>query len=139
MLNKPDKPSSQTTSYRPISLLIAIMKLFEQIIKRGFEHILKTMISLASISQALGNPSQQTTIFSVSLLEQIIKRGFEHILKTMISLASISQALGNPSQQTTIFSVSLLADQGKLQSRQTCNSGLPRCGENLRQCLAQWT
>ena len=30
---KPDKPPSQTTSYRPISLLIAIMKLFERIIE----------------------------------------------------------------------------------------------------------
>ena len=29
MLIKPDKPPSQTTSYRPISLLSAMMKLFE--------------------------------------------------------------------------------------------------------------
>ena len=34
MLMKPDKPPSQTTSYRPISLLSAIMKLFEQIIEK---------------------------------------------------------------------------------------------------------
>ena len=34
MLIKPDKPPSQTTSYRPISLLSAIMKLFEQIIEK---------------------------------------------------------------------------------------------------------
>ena len=33
MLIKPDKPPSQTTSYRPISLLSAMMKLFEQVIK----------------------------------------------------------------------------------------------------------
>ena len=33
MLIKPDKPPSQTTSYRPISLLSAIMKLFERVIK----------------------------------------------------------------------------------------------------------
>ena len=63
MLIKPDKPPSQTTSYRPFSLLSAIMKLFERVI----ENILKTMVSLANTSQALGNPSQQMTIFFVSL------------------------------------------------------------------------
>ena len=32
---KPDKPPSQTTSYQPISLLSAIMKLFERVIDAG--------------------------------------------------------------------------------------------------------
>ena len=35
MLIKPDKLPSQTTSYRPISLLSAIMKLFEWVIKKS--------------------------------------------------------------------------------------------------------
>ena len=34
MLIKPDKPPSQTTSYHPISLLSAIMKLFERVIEK---------------------------------------------------------------------------------------------------------
>ena len=34
MLIKPDKTPSQTTSYRPISLLSAIMKLFERVIEK---------------------------------------------------------------------------------------------------------
>ena len=34
MLIKPDKPPSQTTSYRPISLLSAMMKLFERVIEK---------------------------------------------------------------------------------------------------------
>ena len=34
MLTKPEKQPSQTTSYRPISLLSAIMKLFEQVIEK---------------------------------------------------------------------------------------------------------
>ena len=34
MLIKPDKPPSQTTSYRPIGLLSAIMKLFERVIEK---------------------------------------------------------------------------------------------------------
>ena len=48
---------------------------------RTFENILKTMVSLASISQALKNPSQQTTIFSVSLRSswESFNRG-EHVI-----------------------------------------------------------
>ena len=34
MLIKPDKPPSQITSYQPITLLSAIMKLFEQVIEK---------------------------------------------------------------------------------------------------------
>ena len=34
MLIKPDKPPSQTTSYRPISLLSAIIKLLERVIEK---------------------------------------------------------------------------------------------------------
>ena len=67
MLIKPEKPPSETTSYRPINLLSAIMKLFERVIEKRLENILKTTVSLANASQALGNPSQQMTIFSVSL------------------------------------------------------------------------
>ena len=69
MLIKPDKPPSQTTSYRPISLLSAIMKLFERVIE---------------------------------------KRLRKHL------------------EDNRFFS-------------KTCNSGLPRCRESIRQCLAQWT
>ena len=40
MLIKPDKPLSQTTSYRPISLRGAIMKFFERVIeKRLHKHL----------------------------------------------------------------------------------------------------
>ena len=37
MLIKPDKPSSQTTSYRPISLLSAVMKRFEPVIEKRLQ------------------------------------------------------------------------------------------------------
>ena len=53
MLIKPDKPPSQTTSYRPISLLSAIMKAFERV----KETRLRKHLSLVNISQASGNTS----------------------------------------------------------------------------------
>ena len=37
MLIKPDKPPSQTTSYRPISLLSVIMKLFKRVIEKRLQ------------------------------------------------------------------------------------------------------
>ena len=37
MLIKPDKLPSLTTSYTPISLLSAIMKLFERVIEKRFQ------------------------------------------------------------------------------------------------------
>ena len=40
---KPDKPPSQTNGCRPISLLCAIMKLFEQVIE---ERLPKHLVSL---------------------------------------------------------------------------------------------
>ena len=81
MLIKPDKPSSQTTSYRPISLLSAIMKLSNGSSKNVSENILKTTVSLANTSQALGNLSQQMTIFSVSLRPSWkASTGGEHVI-----------------------------------------------------------
>ena len=43
------------------------MKLLNRSSKNLFENFWKTIVSLANISQALGNPSQQMTIFSTSL------------------------------------------------------------------------
>ena len=67
MLIKPDKPPSQTTSYRPISLLSAIMKLFKQVIEKRVRKHLEDNGSLSNTSQALRNLGQQMTIFSISL------------------------------------------------------------------------
>ena len=66
MLIKPDKPPSQTTSYRPISLLSAIMKLFEQVIEKRLRKHIEDNGFLSKYQSGLRNPSQQMTIFSVS-------------------------------------------------------------------------
>ena len=80
MLTKPDKLPSQTTSYQPIRLLSAIMKLLNGPSKNVFKNILKTMVSLVSISQALGNPSR---------LSQTIMEGFnrgEHVISAFLDV-----------------------------------------------------
>ena len=63
MLIKPDKPP---TSYRPISLLSAIIQLFERVIEKRLRKHLEDNGFFRNTSQALGNPSQQMTIFFVS-------------------------------------------------------------------------
>ena len=65
MLIKPDKPPSQTTSYRPTSLLRSIMKLFKRIIEKRLRKHLEDNGFFSKYQS--GNPSQQMTIFSVSL------------------------------------------------------------------------
>ena len=100
MLIKPDKPPSQTTSYRPISLLGAIMKLFEWVIEKRFRKHL-----------------EDNGFFSK------YHSGFRK----------------SKSTNDRLFRTALSDHHGKLRSRRTCNSGLPRCRESLQQCLAQWT
>ena len=65
MLIKPDKPPSQTTSYRPIGLLSSIMKLFERVIEKRLRKHLEDNGFFCKYQS--GNTSQQMTIFSVSL------------------------------------------------------------------------
>ena len=68
MLIKPDKPPSQLLVIDPL-VYLGDNETFRtgQRKTSQFENILKTTASLANTSQALGNPSQQITIFFVSL------------------------------------------------------------------------
>ena len=87
MLIKPDKPPLQTTSYRPISLLSAIMKLFKRVIEKGLRNTLKTTVSLASASQVLANPNQPTITFFrlFQTIMESINRG-EHVIAAFLDL-----------------------------------------------------
>ena len=69
MLIKPDKPPSQTSSYRPISLLSAIMKLFERVIEKRLRKHLEDNGFFSKYQSGFRPKSKlkQTTIFSVSL------------------------------------------------------------------------
>ena len=59
-------PSGENLWYGMGLVLIAIMKLFERVIEKRLRKHLEDNVSLVNTSQALGNPSQQMTIFFVS-------------------------------------------------------------------------
>ena len=98
MLIKPDKPS-QTTSYQPISLLSVTIKLFERV-------ILKTMVSLASISQALGNPSQQTTIRLSQTIMERFNRG-EHVIAAFLDVKKAFDNVWHNGLMYTVYQLDL--------------------------------
>ena len=91
MLIKPDKPPSQTNGYRPISLLSAIMKLFERFIEKRLRQHLEHN-GFFSVSQALGNPSQQTTIFFVS---QTIMESFNRSEHVILAFLDVEKAFND--------------------------------------------
>ena len=87
MLIKPDKPPSQTTSYRPISLLSAIMKLFERVIEKRLRKHLedngffsKYQSGFSMLIKPDKPPSQTTSYRPISLLSAIMKL-FERVIE----------------------------------------------------------
>ena len=67
MLIKLDKPPSQTTGCRPISLLSAIMKLFERVIEKRLRKHLENIGFLSKYQSGFRKFKSTKTIFFVSL------------------------------------------------------------------------
>ena len=83
MLIKPDKPPLQTTSYRPISLLIAIMKLFERVIEKYLRKHLEDNGFFSKYQS--GFRKSKSTNDHLFLLSQTIMECFnqgEHVIAT---------------------------------------------------------
>ena len=87
MLIKPDKPPSQTTSYRPISLLIAIMKLFERVIEKRLRKYLEDNGFFSKYQS--GFRKSKTTNDHLFRLSQTIMESFnrgEHVIAAFLDV-----------------------------------------------------
>ena len=87
MLIKPDKPLSQTTSYRPISSLSAIMKLFEWVIEKRLQKHLEDN-SFFSKYQSCFRKSKSTNDHLFRLSQTILEsfnRG-EHLIAAFLDV-----------------------------------------------------
>ena len=87
MLIKPDKPPWKTTSYRPISLLSAIMKLFEWVIEK---HLRKHLEDNGFFSKyQSGFRKSKSTNDHLFLLSQTMMESFnrgEHVLSAFLDV-----------------------------------------------------
>ena len=87
MLIKPDKPRSQTTSYRPISLLGAIMKLFERVIEKRLQKHLEDNGFFIKYQSAF-RKSKSTNDHFFRLSQTIMESfsGDEHIIAAFLDV-----------------------------------------------------
>ena len=79
MLLKPDKFTSLTTSYRPISLISSIMKLFERVLEQR----------LRSYSEQIGFTNKHQSGFRIYRLSQSIMESFnrgEHVVAAFLDV-----------------------------------------------------
>ena len=93
MLIKSDKPPSQTTSYRPISLLSAIMKLFEQVIEKRLRKHLED-IGFFSKYQS-GFRKSKSTNDHFFRLSQTIMESFNQGEHVIVAFLDVEKAFDN--------------------------------------------
>jgi hypothetical protein len=86
MIKKPDKPANEVTSYRPISLLSAISKLFEKLLLKR----LKPLVDLPE--HQFGFRSHHSTIDQIHRVTSIIEKALEEKKYCSAVLIDISQA-----------------------------------------------
>ena len=90
MLIKPDKPPSLTTSYRPISLLSAIMKLFERVIEKRLRKHLEDNGFLSKFQSGFRKPkSTNDHLFHLSqTIMESFNRG-EHLIAAFLDVENV--------------------------------------------------
>ena len=106
MLIKPDKRPSQTTSYRPISLLSAIMKLFEQVIEKRLRKHLQDNCFFSKYQ--LGFRKSKSTNDHLFRLSQTIMESFnrgEHVIAAFLDVKKHSTMFGTMDSDTKFTSL----------------------------------
>ena len=93
MLIKPDKPPSQTTSYRPISLLSAIMKLFERVVKKRLRKRLEDNGFFSKYQS--GFRKSKSTNNHLFRLSQTIMEGVNRGERATAAFLDVEKALDN--------------------------------------------
>ena len=108
MLIKPDKPPSQTTSYRPINLLSAIMKLFERVIEKRLRKHLEDN-SFFSKYQSAFRKSKSTNDHLCRLSQTIMEsfnRG-EHVIAAFLDVEKAFDNVWHNGLRYKIFQLDL--------------------------------
>ena len=93
ILIKPDKPPSQTTSYRPISLLSVIMKLFERVIDKRLRKHLEDNGFFSKYQS--GFRKSKSTSDHLFRLSQTIMESFNQGEHVIVAFLDIEKAFDN--------------------------------------------
>ena len=93
MLIKPDKPPSQTTSYRPISLLSAIMKLFKRVIEKRLRKHLEDNGFFSKYQS--GFRKSKSTNDHLFRLSQTITESFNRREHLMVAFLDVEKVFDN--------------------------------------------
>ena len=109
MLIKPDNPPSKTTSYRPISLLSAIMKLFERVIEKRFRKHLEDNCFFSKYQSGFGK--SKSTNDHLFCLSQTIMESFnwgEHVIAAFLDFEKPSTMFGTMDSDIKFISLIFL-------------------------------
>lgn len=109
MIKKPDKPGELMTSYRPISLLPTISKLFEKL----FLKRLKPMIIIPDFQ--FGFRSKHSTIDQVHRVTAKIEQAFEEKKYCPAVFLDVSQAFDRVWHEGLIYKISKIVPQNYCQ------------------------
>lgn len=100
MLKKPDKPPEQVTSYRPISLLPTISKLFEKLLLKR----LKPLINIPDFQ--FGFRNKHSTIDQIHRVTNMIEKAFEEKKYCPAIFLDVSQAFDRVWHEGLIHKIS---------------------------------
>ena len=114
MLIKPDKPPSQSPSYRPISLLSAIMKLFERVIEKRLRKHLEDNGFLCKYQSAFRK--SKSTNDQPFRLSQTIMESFNQGEHVIAAFLDVEKAFDNVWHNGLRYKIYQLDLPTKLQS-----------------------